>query len=105
MNPKITLMEFLKISRDVTNNFIKAEGEWTKSVQWTKIQEEEMEFRDVYSPANELEEFWDNFFSKLTLLHLEKVDDESILDSAISTWNKIHERSQKTVQTKCISHE
>ena len=100
MNTKITLKEFLGISRQVTNNYIKALNgkEWSLSEQWKKIMEEEQEFKDATSPLNELEEFWDNFFAKLTLLHLEKVDDYAIMESAISTWNKIYARSNKAIE-------
>ena len=95
MNPKITLAEFLKISHNVTDNYIKAWGEWPITDQWQKIKEEEKEFEIAPNNLNKLEEFWDNFFAKLTLLHLEKIDDYAIMESAISTWNKIYNRSLK----------
>lgn len=98
MNENIKLLEFLNISRAVTDNYILAKGEWSKTDQWSKIREEEKEFRDAIKPDNELEEFWDCFFAKLTLLHLEKFNDKQILESAISTWNKIHNRSLLIVQ-------
>jgi hypothetical protein len=99
LNPNIKLIEFLKISRHVTENYIKALNgrKWTKTDQWNKIREEEVEFRNATDRLNELEEFWDNFFAKLTLLHLEDFDDNTIMTSAISTWNKIHERSEKAL--------
>lgn len=93
MNEKLRLMEFLNISRVVTNNYIKSKGVWSKTDQWHKIWEEDREFRDAVEPKNELEEFWDCFFARLTLLHLEKFEDDEIFESAISTWNKIHSRS------------
>ena len=102
MNLKITLKEFLGISRQVTDNYIKALNgkEWSLSDQWNKIMEEEQEFKVATSPRNELEEFWDNFFAKLTLLHLEKIDDSAIMESAIFTWNKIYERSWKAIEAE-----
>ena len=102
MNKNIKLLEFLRISREVTDNYIKTLNgkEWTLSNQWYKIHEEEIEFQDATSPLNELEEFWDNFFAKLTLLHLEKVDDYAIMESAISTWNKIYARSVKALENE-----
>lgn len=90
-------MEFLKISRTVTENYIKAQGEWSTTDQWNKIDEEDLEFRNATSKDNELEEFWDKFFAPLTLLHLEKFNDDEILDAGIKCWNKIHEHSQKTL--------
>ena len=100
MNPKITLVEFLKISHNVTNNYIKAWGEWPITDQWKKIKEEEKEFEIASNKLNQLEEFWDNFFAKLTLLHIEKVDDYAIMESAISTWNKINARSLKAIEAQ-----
>ena len=98
MNENIKLIEFLEVSRTVTENYVKAVGEWSKSDQWKKILEEEEEFRDAISPENELDEFWDNFFSKLTLLHQEKFQDEEIFSAGIKCWNKIHERSLKKLR-------
>ena len=98
VNHNIKLLEFLEVSRKVTENYVQAVGEWSKSDQWKKILEEEIEFQDATSPENELEEFWDNFFSKLTLLHQEKFQDDEILKSGIKCWNKIHERSVKKLQ-------
>ena len=95
MNPDIKLQEFLAISRSVTNNYIKAWGLWSEKDQWKKIKEEEQEFTDATNQLNELEEFWDNFFAKLTLLHIKGVNDYAILESANSTWNKIYNRSLK----------
>ncbi len=97
-NPNIKLAEFLKISRSVTDNYIQAWGKWTESDQWAKIHEEDLEFMKAPNKLNELEEFWDCFFAKLTLLHLQDIDDYAIMASAISTWNKIHSRSIKELQ-------
>lgn len=106
MNPNVNLREFLEVSRHVTENYIKALNgrKWTLVDQWKKIREEEREFLDATDRLNKLEEFWDNFFAKLTLLHLEGYDDCAIITSAISTWNKIHDRSEKAL-IKSEQHE
>lgn len=106
MNPKITLAEFLKISRSVTDNYIKAWSKWPELDQWKKIREEENEFNLAYTKndnLNELEEFWDNFFAKITLLHLQGIDDYAIMEAAISTWNKINARSLKAIEAQSES--
>lgn len=94
-NPNIKLMEFLKISREVTDNYIKAWGKWSLEEQRKKIEEEELEFKNAYSRENKLEEFWDNFFSKLTDLHLDNFWDDEIFQAGIDKWNVIMKRSQK----------
>lgn len=93
VNEKIQLIEFLKISRGVTDNYVKVWGKWTLEQQRKKIEEEELEFKNAYSRDNKLDEFWDNFFSKLTDLHLDNFKDKEILESGINCWNKIYGRS------------
>lgn len=93
LGPDIKLSEFLLMSREVTENYLKAGVVASIDKQWEKIKEEEKEFENATSPLNELEEFWDSFFSKLRLLHYKKYEDYAILQSAISTWNKIYNRS------------
>ena len=85
--------EFLYLSRQVTMNYRIAWGKWSIKDQWKKIKEEEHEFENATDSLNELEEFWDNFFAKLTLLHLKGTDDYAILESMNSTLSKITERS------------
>lgn len=97
-NFNIMLLEFLKISREVTNNYIKAWGKWSLEDQRKKIEEEEQEFKNAFSRENKLEEFWDNFFAKLTDLHLDNFKDDEILDAGIKKWNIIMARSLKKLQ-------
>jgi len=94
-NFNIKLLEFLEVSRAVTDNYIKAWGKWSLEEQRKKIEEEELEFKNAYSRDNKLEEFWDNFFAKLTELHLDNFNDNEILQSGIDKWNVIMNRSQK----------
>ena len=96
-NPNIKLTEFLKISRDVTDNYIKAWGKWSIDEQLKKIDEEDFEFKTATSRENELEEFWDCFFARLTLLHLKGYWDDDIFQSGIDKWNVIMKRSQKKI--------
>ena len=86
-------MDFLVDCREVTDNYIKAWGKWTLKEQRKKIEEEEEEFKNAFSRENKLEEFWDNFFSKLTDLHLDNFNDEEILESGIKKKNVIMSRS------------
>ena len=92
----LDLEKFLKDSRVVTERYMKIEGgPWSVQAQWDKIEEENDEFKFPTSSINELEEFWDCFFARLTLLHLKGVDDYAILNAAISTLKKIDGRSEK----------
>lgn len=87
--------EFLKESRYVTERYMKVEGgPWPLKDQWNKIEEENEEFKHPTSSLNELEEFWDCFFARLTLLHLKGIPDYAILNSALSTLGKIKYRSE-----------
>lgn len=96
---KLTLLEFLIDSRIVTDRYIKVWGKWSIDDQLTKINEEDFEFKTATSRENELEEFWDCFFARLTLLHLKGYFDDDILNSGIDCYNKINQRS-KDILTK-----
>lgn len=93
MNSEVELLEFLEKARMVTENYTKKGYNATSSSQWKKIKEEEKEFRDAFSRENKLEEFWDNFFSKLMLLHGEEFTDKEIIEAGILCWVKIFSRS------------
>ena len=93
-----TLEEFLQLSRAVTDRYIEARGKWDLKSQWDKIKEEEEEFEHATDNLNELEEFWDNFFAKLTLLHLKGYHDYAVLESANSTLAKITGRSLRVLE-------
>ncbi len=100
-NKNIKLTEFLQVSRRVTENYIKAWGnkKWSTTDQWKKIDEEDEEFRNAIDRQNELEEFWDCFFARLTLLHIEGFWDDDIFQSGIDKWNIINQRSLKALAT------
>lgn len=100
-----SIPEFLQRSRQVTDNYIKARGKWDELDQWAKIAEEEKEFATAKTRLNELEEFWDNFFAKLTLLHLQGINDYAIIESMKSTLKKIEERSIKELRRTTIVRE
>lgn len=98
--PEMELKEFLEKARHVTETYIKAWGPWTLETQWTKIKEEDEEFATPTDALNELEEFWDCFFARLTLLHLKGVDDYAILNAARSTLGKISYRADKALRAQ-----
>lgn len=101
MNGKVELLEFLEKARIVTENYTSKGYNSTSKNIWKKIKEEEKEFRISFSPENELEEFWDNFFAKLILLHHMKHSDKEILEAGILCWVKIFSRS---LEAKKIEH-
>lgn len=90
------MKKFLDKSRQVTDNYLIAwDGKWPIKNQWDKIKEEDEEFEHPKNRLNELEEFWDCFFARLTLLHLKDYDDYAIIESANSTLAKIINKSIK----------
>lgn len=96
MNEKIKLLEFLKISREVTDNYKLAGHTWT-DYNKAKCFEEFDEFMNPKDRENELEEFWDVFFSTLTRMHLSNYSDKEIAEAGIKCWNKIYQRSLITL--------
>jgi hypothetical protein len=93
-------MEFLNKCRIVTENYNKAGYNKDLVSQWKKIDEEDFEFRYPKSRENELEEFWDCFFSRLNLLHKKKYTDIEIFYAGIDKQNEIHKRSVEALVTK-----
>ena len=96
MNENIKLLEFLKISREVTENYQKAGHTWN-DYNKAKCFEEFDEFMNPKDRQNELEEFWDVFFSTLTRMHLSQYSDKEIAEAGINCWNKIWARSVKVL--------
>lgn len=92
MNEAIPLWAFLHDASLVTKGYIKLWGEWTPEEQNKKIAEEIQEFLSAPTPLNEIEEFWDVFFSTLTKLHLKKYDDLTILMGGLKCMGKIQMR-------------
>lgn len=89
--------EFLKLCRQVTDNYVKAWGGklWPPNDQFRKIAEEYGELADATNNLNELEEGWDVIFAVLTYFHTKKFDDYAIKQSMLSTLRKITDRSEK----------
>ena len=88
----MSLMKFLHISRNVTDKYIE-NGKVFEEGNLAKIEEEHKEFLEAFCPDNELEEFWDSFWSKLTRLHLTGYTDEQIFRSAVWKWGIIYNKA------------
>lgn len=91
-NKCISLEEFLKRCRQVTNNHLYAEG----GVKWDnnfKIDEELEEYRNATSTENKIEEGWDIIYAVLTDMHMHFTD-KGILNGGILTLEKIESRAR-----------
>lgn len=87
-----TIIDLLRTSRQVTQNYIDRGHTWTDNNE-SKIKEEDKEFLEAISRENKIEEFWDKFWSSLTGLHLEGITDYEIYSTMELKLDEIIRRS------------
>lgn len=88
----LTLNEILRKATRVTESWQELKGPWTVEEQELKITEEDREFQYPTSPENEIEEFWDCFFARLTKLHIKEHSDEDIQRGFNKCMSKLEKR-------------